>query len=224
MRPKVIVHNSVSLDGSFVGFEPDIKIHYMIAGNFKAGVHLVGSSTAKKGIELYGGVSNEETGDFIKPKRDKRYPYFVIPDSRGILHGMLHMLRRSGYCKDVIVLVSEKTPKKYLKYLEERNYDYHTIGKIKVDLDKALEMLYKKYSIKTVLVDSGKILVDLLLDSDLVDEVSLLIHPVIVGKLSDNLFSVLDKKDNLSLIRSKTIENKEFHSKYVLVQYKIDNL
>lgn len=224
MKPRVIVHNSISLDGSFVGFEPDIRMHYKIAAGFKAQVHLVGSGTAKKGIELYGGASDEEEGDFIRPKRDKSYPYFVIPDSRGILHGILHMMRRSEYCRDVIVLVSEKTPKKYLEYLKKRDYDYHIIGKVKVDLRKALEMLNKDYHVNTVMVDSGKILVDHLLDEDLVDELSLLIHPVVVGKLSDNLFALLDKRDNLSLIRSKVIENKEFHSKYILTHYRIDNL
>jgi 2,5-diamino-6-(ribosylamino)-4(3H)-pyrimidinone 5'-phosphate reductase len=49
MLPKVIIHNSVSLDGSLVDFEPDMGLHYDIAGGFKPQAHLVGSSTVRVG-------------------------------------------------------------------------------------------------------------------------------------------------------------------------------
>ncbi len=32
MRPEIIIHNSISPDGSLVGFMPDMELHYKIAG------------------------------------------------------------------------------------------------------------------------------------------------------------------------------------------------
>ena len=54
MLPKVIIHNSVSLDGSLTDFEPNMALHYQIAGNYKPDAHLIGSNTVKVGTELYG--------------------------------------------------------------------------------------------------------------------------------------------------------------------------
>ena len=51
--PKVIVHNSVSLDGSLTNFMPDMGLHYQIAGDYKPDAHLIGSNTVKVGVELY---------------------------------------------------------------------------------------------------------------------------------------------------------------------------
>ena len=49
MKPKIILHNSISLDGSLTNFEVNMGIHYEIAGGFKPDVHLIGSNTIKKG-------------------------------------------------------------------------------------------------------------------------------------------------------------------------------
>ena len=49
--------------------------------------------------------------------------YWVIPDTRGVLKGLLHVLRRFEYCRDVIILVSERTGADYVAYLDERDYD-----------------------------------------------------------------------------------------------------
>lgn len=54
MLPKVILHNSISLDGSLTNFEPNMEQHYRIAGNYKPQVHLVGSNAVKVGVELFG--------------------------------------------------------------------------------------------------------------------------------------------------------------------------
>jgi 2,5-diamino-6-(ribosylamino)-4(3H)-pyrimidinone 5'-phosphate reductase len=205
--PKVIIHNSISLDGSLTGFEPNLVLHYHVAGNYKPDVHLIGSNTAKVGVELFGdGVPLEEDGDFEKPKRDKNLPYWVIPDSKGCLKGFLHACRRFEFCKEVIVLITEATPNDYIEYLKERNYDYFVAGKERVDLRPALKLLSAKLKAKIVLTDTGRILGNLLLEQSLVDEISLLVHPVIVGEKSYNLFGNISQNPTLKLMKQERLD------------------
>lgn len=215
--PKIIIHNSISIDGSLTNFEPNMSLHYQIAGYYKPDVHLIGSNTIKKGIELYeDDIPPEEKKDFEKQDRSKILPYWVIIDTHGKLKGLLHTCRRFEFCKDVIILVSEKTPKNYLNYLKERNYEYHIVGKDNVNLKKALKLLSAKYKIKTILTDTGRILGNLLLNQGFVSEISLLIHPVIVGKKSYNMFSYINKNLTLKLIKKVTLENE-----YIWFVYKV---
>ncbi|MCW4031183.1 MAG: hypothetical protein NWE80_02335 [Candidatus Bathyarchaeota archaeon] len=62
------------------------------------------------------------------------------------------------------MLVSEQTNTEYVAYLKERNYDYYILGKKYVDSERALKPLSEKYWAKTLLVDTGKILGNLLLN------------------------------------------------------------
>lgn len=103
-------------------------------------------------------------------------------------------------------MVSEKTSEEYIEYLEERNYDYHVVGKQHVDLKEALELLSAKYSVKKVLTDTGRILSNLLLEQGLVTEISLLIHPVIVGRESYNGFSNISKTISLKLKKAEFLD------------------
>jgi 2,5-diamino-6-(ribosylamino)-4(3H)-pyrimidinone 5'-phosphate reductase len=217
MLPKVIVHNSISLDGSLTNFEPNMGLHYQIAGNYTPDAHLIGSNTVKVGVELYGEeVPLEERGDFEKPERAKSLPLWVIPDTTGALKGLLHTCRRFEYCKDVVVLVSEETPEDYLAHLRERSYDFHVVGKRHVDLKLALELLSEKYKVKTVLADTGRILGNLLLEQGLASELSLLVHPVIVGKEAYTMFGNIGKGINLKLVRQEALGKG-----YVWLVYKV---
>ena len=141
MLPKVIVHNSISLDGSLVNFDVNMELHYQIAGKYNPDARLIGSNTIKTGIDLYGNSPPEDKKDFRKPKRGDDLPYWIIPDTRGILKGLLHEVRRFEFSKDVIILISKETPKEYIKYLKNRNYDYHVLGRKKIDLEKSLKFL-----------------------------------------------------------------------------------
>lgn len=204
MLPKVIVHNSISLDGSLTGFQPNMELHYEIAGSYKPDAHLIGSNTIKAGIELFGdGVPPEKKKDFKKPDRNKSLPYWVIPDTKGKLKGLLHTCRRFEFCRDVIVLVSETTPKEYLEHLSERNYDFHILGKKQADLGKSLELLSSEYKVKKVLTDTGRILGNLIVEQGFVSELSVLVHPVIVGKESYNIFGDISKNIGLKLIKTE---------------------
>ena len=217
MIPKVIIHNSISIDGSLSSFEPNMELHYQIAGMFKPDIHLIGSNTITAGIKLYGdGVPLEETSDFKKPKRSKTLPIWVVVDSKGKLEGLLHTCRQFELCRDVIVLVSQTTPKRYLRYLEKRQYDYHCVGRDSVDLRKAMDLLSTKYDVKTILTDTGMILGNLLLNQGLVDEISLLVHPVIVAKTSYNMFTEIEKNHDITLVKCKQLEKQ-----YVWLVYKV---
>lgn len=217
MRPKVILHNSISLDGSLTSFEPNMQLHYQIASWYKPNVHLIGSNTIKAGIELYGtGVPPEEPSDFHKPKRSKNLPAWVLIDSKGRLEGLLHTCRRFELCRDVVVLVSKKTPKRYLHYLDDRQYDHHCVGTGSVDLRQALLLLSKKYHVKKILTDTGRILGNLLLNEGLIDEISLLVHPVIVGKKSYTIFDDIEKKLTVSVVKCQRMEQH-----YIWLVYRI---
>jgi 2,5-diamino-6-(ribosylamino)-4(3H)-pyrimidinone 5'-phosphate reductase len=200
------VHNSVSLDGSLTNFEPNMGLHYKIAANYMPDAHLIGSGTAVSGLKMFNvQIPNEEKTDFEKPQRDASLPYWVIVDSNGALMGALHVCRRFQYSKDVIVLISEETTPEYVSYLKQRNYDYIITGKSKVDLKAALQILAAKYAIKTVLTDTGQILINLLLSQGLVSEISLLIHPVLVGKEAYPIFrNVVYPK--LTLLKCELLE------------------
>jgi 2,5-diamino-6-(ribosylamino)-4(3H)-pyrimidinone 5'-phosphate reductase len=221
MFPKIITHNAISLDGSISGFVIDLEKYYAISRNYHPDAMLVGSSTAKSGMEMYSdSIPEERHADFVKPRitaQDKR-PYWVIPDSSGLLQGRLHIFRQFEYCKDVIILLSEKSPESYVKYLLERNYDVIISGHEDVELKKALEILANKYDCKVVMTDSGGNLNKALLEDGLVDEISLIINPTLVDghhlKLFRNL-NLTSKSIQLELLKTEKLGNE------LLIHYKV---
>jgi 2,5-diamino-6-(ribosylamino)-4(3H)-pyrimidinone 5'-phosphate reductase len=208
MLPKVVVYNSVSVDGAIKDFDVNIALHYKVAGRIDAQAILIGSDTAKSGIDMFLKTIPEELrDDFVKPtfeESDSR-PYWAIADSRAKLKGLLHVYRQSGYCKDVIVLVSKITSKDYLEYLQERNYDYIVTGTDHVDYRAALEELYRRYEFNTIVTDTGGILASILLENGLVSEVQLFVAPQIIGKNAVPLFRSLNHPINVKLMQTKSI-------------------
>jgi 2,5-diamino-6-(ribosylamino)-4(3H)-pyrimidinone 5'-phosphate reductase len=208
MKPDIIIHNSISLDGSLTGFMPDMELHYKIAGGYKPDAHLIGSETIIKGIDLFGeGVPEEMPEDFISPEREPALPWWVIVDSGGRLKGMLHTCRRFEYCRDVIILVSETTPDDYLTHLRERNYQFIVAGKEKVDLKTAMGCIGEKFSIIKILADTGRVLGNKLLNMEMVNEISLLVHPLVVGEKCYPMFSDINANLNVKLKKSEQYEN-----------------
>jgi 2,5-diamino-6-(ribosylamino)-4(3H)-pyrimidinone 5'-phosphate reductase len=211
--------NTISVDGSIKDYELDIGLHYEVADRIKADAHLIGSETARTGVESFTeNVPPEAPADFNKPivKEDETKPFWVLVDSRGKLKGMLHVYRRSCYCKDIIVIVTSKTPEDYINYMKERNFNMIVAGDENIDFKVALDKLSMYFGVRTVLTDSGGGLTSVLLSEGLVDEMALLISPVIVGKESTNLFRFLEDKVNLELIRSERIRNN-----HLLVVYRV---
>jgi len=215
-KTRVIIHSSVSLDGSLLGFAVDMNTHYGIVGSYRADVHLIGSNTAREGLKMFcPEIPPEEDGDFARPERDRKLPLWVIPDTRGKMKGLLHVLRRFELCRDILIVISRDTPEEYADYLRRRDYTRHVVEK-SVDYGELFRFLAEEYKAKKILTDTGKILNCILLNRGLVDEISLLVHPVIVGGRQYHLLE--DAADNISL---KLVKNEAMGGDKVWLVYRV---
>lgn len=181
MLPRIILHNAVSLDNQNRGFEVDLAQYYGLIPHFKEHATLAGSGTILAAPEAAQPDDGSDPPPTPSP-RDKR-PLMVIPDSRGRVR-CWHVLQAAGYWRGFVALCSRATPKGYRDYLKRRRVDCIVAGADRVDLRAALKKLNERYGVKTVRADSGGTLNGLLLRAGLVDEISLLIHPVVVGGAS----------------------------------------
>lgn len=211
------MHNSVTLNLALSGFEADLDLHYGIANQFHANAFIVGSNTV---LTANNEIPKETSLDFFKPHTasDISKPFWIVVDSKGKLNGMLHFYRKMSYIRDIILLVSEETPREYLEYLRSRQYEYIVAGANHVDYQTAFDILCRKYGISTMLIDSGSTLSNILLMQNLVSEISLLIKPEIIGGQNDILFNNIELPENISI---ELLDfNKEINDT-VMLRYKI---
>lgn len=196
MKPKVVMHTQVSLDGRIRGFD-NPEIYYQVAGGILSDAVVFGSNTVLTAFE---NCPEETKADFFKPEvspEDPR-PIGVIVDSKGILRN-LHAVRNLVYLKAVVVLVSNATPREYIQYLEEREYPYIMTGEDYVDYEKAFQLLSSQYGCTCIRTDSGAGLTNILLKKGLVDEISLILSPCLVGSKEKFLFDHLELEENINL-------------------------
>lgn len=186
MKPYVVMYNAVSVDGRIGGFDVDMELYYGQVGRWDEGATLVGCDTLLAGM---GEVPAENEADLtcaaVDPE-DPR-PLLVVPDSRGRFR-QWHFLRQQAYWKDFVALCTRKTPPDYLEYLEKRSIPHCIVGDDQVDYAAALTMLNETFGVTVVRMDSGGTLNGVLLRAGLVDELNLLVHPLLVGGVSTKSF------------------------------------
>ncbi|MGE5509207.1 MAG: RibD family protein [Chitinophagales bacterium] len=182
MLPRVILHNAVSADGRLDGFLPDLGVYYGLVSTWNEDAILAGSETILATEAETVTEGDPEPAPPANPPGDPR-PLLVVPDSRGRIR-FWPWLRIAPYWRDVVVLVSQATPADYRKYLDDKGIDCLVAGEDHVDLKAALTELAARYDVRTVRVDSGGTLNGVLLREGLAEEVSLLIHPHLVGGTS----------------------------------------
>lgn len=185
MLPQVIVHNEVSLDGRIDWFSPHVELYYSLVGQWPHQVVLTGADT----VLAAEGDEPETEEDMAPPpvSRDDPRPLFAVVDSRGRFRKW-HLLRRMPYARGLVAVCSRSTPQDYLDYLYARQIDTIVAGEGRVDLRAALEEMNARYGATAVRADSGGTLNGALFRAGLVDEVSILIAPALVGGTSPRSF------------------------------------
>lgn len=183
-RPRVIIHNLMSLDGRLDGFPADPGLYYELAAQLPHQAVLTGSGTmlaaaAHERIDL----SGEDPGPAPSPRApagtDPR-PLLVIVDSQGRLT-RYDWLRAQPFWRDLLVLCSAATPVSQLERLRRQQVGHLVLGDDRVDLAAALRVLAERYQVRTVRVDAGGGLNGALLRAGLAAEVSVVLAPYLAA-------------------------------------------
>ncbi len=223
MLPHVILHNAVSVDGRIDWFAADVRKYYELVAFWKEDATLAGTETMLRAYpEERITPDDEEAFEHTKPKPEDTRALLVVPDSRGRIRHILHVLRHEPYWRDTIILVSGSTPKTYLDYLKSKNILFIQAGKEHVDYKAALEELNARYGVKVVRVDSGGILNGVLLRAGLVNEVSLLVHPFLVGGTSPrSMYQAQDLIAANGVIRLKLTHLEQMENELIWLRYTV---
>jgi 2,5-diamino-6-(ribosylamino)-4(3H)-pyrimidinone 5'-phosphate reductase len=219
MLPRVIIHNAVSVDGRIDWFEVDPGVFYDLAGRWHEECALVGSGTVLAAHESAKADRQPWELHVVDPS-DTR-PLLAIVDSRGRVRCWKTWLDMP-YWRGGVAICSDTTPDEYLQYLAEAGVDFIVAGPRKVDMRAALEELNARYGVQTVRVDSGGILNGVLLRAGLVDEVSILVHPALVGGTSQrSMFRASDLASSVGVIPLTLIGAETVGEGLVWLRYKV---
>ena len=162
MPRHVIIHAAVSLDGATAGFRPDVARFYEIATQWSEDVTLAGADTIL--------AQEPALADTPRPGPAPDGPLLAVVDSRRRVSEW-EALRDCGHWRDVAALRAAGRA-------DGQGFPREIVtGGERVDLTAALAQLEGDI----VRVDSGGALNGALLREGLVDEISLLVHPCIIG-------------------------------------------
>jgi 2,5-diamino-6-(ribosylamino)-4(3H)-pyrimidinone 5'-phosphate reductase len=215
MRPRVVVHNSVSIDGAVAGFDLDPASHYAALGELETNAFLVDAAVALDGV---GDAVPEESEADRAPRTvdpaDARATWFVV-DPAGALEGKLHVVRRYQL-KDVVVLGAASTPASYRAWLAARHYRFHEAGTHAIDLPNALAIVRAEYGVERIVTDVGPAMVPALFTAGVVDELSLLVFPTVVGGTADRLFQRIAAAVTLDLEDAWALESGAIHLRWAV--------
>ncbi len=170
-RPYVVAHVAVSVDGATTGFSPDVARFYELAGTVAEDVTLAGADTIL--------AQEEALAAAARPGPAAGGPLLAVVDGRGRVREWA-ALREVGHWSDVLALHAAATPPRP----PGRDVDELVLGERTVDLAAALAAMRARGADR-VRVDSGGALIGALLRAGLLDEISLLVHPVWPGAAGD---------------------------------------
>jgi 2,5-diamino-6-(ribosylamino)-4(3H)-pyrimidinone 5'-phosphate reductase len=198
----------------------DMGLYYQTAATWNADAMLSGSNTILSSIP----PEITETADTFTPPDSYHpgaVPLMVIVDSRGRIRNW-NYLRSQPFWRKIVVLCSHSTLPAYLKLLEEHEVEHIVTGQDHVDYRAALEALNERYDVRIIRLDSGGILNGVLLRAGLIQEVSLLIDPCVVGGTSPrSFFTAADLISGADVISLRPISFKQLPNDVLWVRYEV---
>ena len=209
MQPKVTLYIAMSLNGRINGFEINKKVYR----EFKSKIHSDAVVLDVEAFKMHHDIF-EETEANLKQ-------LIVLPDSKGIIPR--NILNKVSSSLNVLVLCSRSTPQGYLNFLEESDIKYMIVGYDEVKIATAFEELNVQFGVKDIAVLADGILNGELLEEDLVEELSVFMHPTLVGSNSDGIYisnEGINQNLDLRLLEMKEMENEIIYLNYRIMKYK----
>ncbi|HEY71143.1 MAG TPA: RibD family protein [Anaerolineae bacterium] len=209
MFPHVILHIGMSLDGRLDWVSIDQGLYYEIAARLAPDAILSGSNTILA-ADIPEEIPEEyrEMAAEMESQPDDTRQLLAVVDSQGRIRNW-PAIRQQPWWRQAIALCSAVTPKRYLEDLRDVGVETIVAGDERVDLRTALEEMNARYGVETIRVDSGGILNGVLLREGLVQQISTLIHPQLVGGSSPRSMFVapdLQSKEGVIPLRLKDFQ------------------
>lgn len=220
MLPHVIMHVGASVDGRIDwGLSPQSP-YYEVMRSFQADIDLTGSNTmlaapaSEDPQTEYGEVYEEWIRQPGRPK-------LAVVDSRGRIRNW-GTLQKQAWWSGLIALCSEATPKEHLRFLADLGIETIVAGQEKVNLRRALEELNSRFGTRIVRTDCGGTLNGVLLRDGLVSEVSVIIHPSLVGGTSArSMFAAPDLSSEEGVVRLRLKNVERMDEEFVWLRYEV---
>ena len=211
VKPRVVIYDAVSVDGSIEGFEPDMGLFYEIARRTAEDCTLCGCDT------MLAAEPDDPAGadPIAEPSDDDARPLMVVIDSRGRFRGYRSVMEFGAWRK-AIALCTPSTPAAHLEYLARAGVETFVSGVDHVDLAAALEWLNERWGVNTVRVESGGILNGELIAVGLADEVQVLVQPLLTGPARSMYRPAVGKQVPLRLVGTE-----ECRDGAVLLRYEV---
>lgn len=121
---------------------------------------------------------------------ESSYGYDVATDT----HGKLRWPSNEQHGQPLLVIACEDCPKEYFDTLDKQGISWIAVGKTRIDLEKAVEILNAEFGVERIAVVGGGHINGAFLAAGLLDEVSLMIGPGIDGR--KGMAAVFDGIDN----------------------------
>ena len=222
MSPYIICHMVTSIDGKVTGdflFQDECAeatdIYYRINRERKADGFICGRVTME-GSFTGGGYPDLSRYKPVHHDMDMKMD-FIVDDLSGFYaiafdtHGKLGWRSNKiidpdgdpGYDgSQIIEVLSEDVDERYLGYLEAMEIPYIFAGETAIDVELALFKLKTIIGCETLLLEGGSIINGAFERAGVVDELSLVVAPMIAGKDSKPLFMDSDI-ENFELVKAE---------------------
>lgn len=225
-RPRVICHMMASIDGRIdvTGWplSAAARKHFeQVHASYKADGWICGRITMEhfaNGVRSADEVARQHDGtvqreDFIAPGDHRSFAIAVDPSGRlawgsGDIDG-----------DHVVVLLSERVSDDYLRVLREGGVSYLLAGSAEIDLSAALAKLHACFGVKTLMLEGGGRVNGSFLRAGLVDEVSVLVVPVVDGRAGT---PTLFDGDDVAPCRLALIGVEQRADEVLWLRYRID--
>ncbi len=225
-RPYIICHMVTSLDGKVTGdflsqpeCESACEIYYDINRNLKSNGFICGRVTMEGSFTggYYPDLSKYEPAEFFVGHKmdfmlDMEYMsgfYAIAFDPKGKLGWKSNKIidpdGDPGYDgAQIIEVLTEQADNRYLSYLMDMEIPFIIAGEDEIDVDFALFKLKNIVGADTLLLEGGSIINGSFQRADVIDELSLVVAPIVADKDDKPLF-MDSTAQNFELTKSENI-------------------
>ena len=225
-RPYIICHMVTSIDGKVTGdflSRPEsakaCEVYYDINRNLKSNGFICGRVTMQSSftggwypdLSKYKPVKPDPVKmDFMLDAEYLSGFYAIAFDTNGKLGWKSNKIvdpdGDPGYDgAQIIEVLSENVDERYLAYLEEMEIPYIFAGENEIDIEFALYKLRNIMGIETLLLEGGSIINGAFQRAGVIDELSLVVAPVVADKNDKPLF--MDSKESTFNLVSSEIKD-----------------